>query len=98
MRKKTRRERYLVKITAVWVAVLLTCIVEIVFYTWCTVQCTRLKYEIGRQEKSAAGLAAENKALRIEMARLKSPARIMRIAREKLGMVVPETKQVIVVP
>lgn len=78
--------------------VVMACIVEIFLYTWCSVQCTSLRYEIGRQEKTADRLEAEKKELRIEMARLKSPARIMGIARDKLGMVVPETDQVIVVP
>ena len=98
MKRKTRRDRYTVKITAVWVVVVVACIVEIFFYTWCSVQCTRLRYEIGRQEKTATRLEAEKKELRIEMARLKSPARITRIARDRLGMVVPETDQVIIVP
>ena len=98
VKRKSRRDRYLVKITAVWVVVLMTCIVEIFFYTWCSVQCTRLRYEIGRQEKLTEKLEAEQKELRIEIARLKSPARIIGIARDKLGMVIPETDQVIVIP
>lgn len=98
MIRKSRRDRYIVKITSVWVAVLMTCTAEIFFYTWCSVQCTRLRYEIGRQEKTAIRLGAEKKELRIEMARLKSPARIIGIARERLDMVIPETGQVIIIP
>ena len=98
MRKKSRRDRYNVKITAAWVAVLMVCITEIVFYTWCSVQCLDLKSEIGRQEEIEKNLEAEKKKLRIEIARLKSPARIIGIAREKLDMVIPETDQVIVIP
>ncbi len=98
MRRKTRHDRYIVRVTAVWVAVVMACIVEIFFYTWCSVQCTRFRYEIGRQEKTTEKLEAEKKELRIEMAMLKSPARIMGIARDRLGMVVPKTDQVIIVP
>jgi len=98
MRKKSRRDRYSAKVTAALVVVLITCLVEIFFYTWCSVQCMRLNREIGRQEDVAIGLEAERKKLRIEMARLKSPARIIGIAKEKLGMVIPETDQVIIIP
>lgn len=98
MKKKSRRDRYSAKITAAWVAVLMTCIIEIFFYTWCSLQCTRLKCEIGEQEKTAVSLGVEKKNLRIEMARLKSPARITGIAREQLGMVIPEMGQVIIIP
>lgn len=98
MNRRGRRGQYDVKVTSVWMAVLITCLLEVFLYTWCSVQCTRQRYELGRQEKRAADLAAEKKALRIEIARLKTPARIMGIAREKLGMVMPETNQVIIIP
>lgn len=98
MGKNNRRDRYNIKLMAVGLLVVVVSIVEIYSYTWCTVQCTRLRYEIGRQEKMAVTLAAEEKNLRIELARLKSPARIIEIARERLGMVIPESGQVIIVP
>ena len=56
MRRKARRERYSARITAVWVAIMITCLVEIYFYTWCGVQCMRLKGEIGQQEETAAAI------------------------------------------
>ncbi len=36
--------------------------------------------------------------LKIELARLKSPQRIAKIAREQLGLVTPTPKQTIVIP
>ena len=98
MKRKNRKDRYNVRITAAWVELVVICITEVFFYTWCSVQCLRLKHEIERQEEIAIGLEAEKKKLRIEMVRLKSPARIIGIAREKLGMVIPESDQVIVIP
>ncbi len=97
-KRRRRQDNDNVKFTVAGVLVLLVCITEIFFYTWCSVQCLRLKSEIGRQEEIAVDLEAEKKKLRIEMARLKSPARIIGIARDKLGMVMPETDQVIVIP
>jgi cell division protein FtsL len=93
-----RGDRYNVKITVVWVAVLVACIFEIYFYTWFTVQCRRLKLEIGRLEKQEISLTAEKKDLRIEIVRLKSPARITGIARDELGMIIPGTDQVMEIP
>lgn len=93
-----RGDRYNVKITIAWVAVLVACTLEIYFYTWFTVQSRRLKLDIGRLEKQENSLAAEKKELRIEIVRLKSPARIIGIARDELGMVIPGTDQVMVIP
>jgi cell division protein FtsL len=98
MRGKSGRDRYSVKLTVAWVTVLIVCLLEIYFYTWFTVQYTRLQLDIGQQKKLESSLAAEKKELRIEIVRLKSPARITGIAREQLGMVIPETDQVMVIP
>ncbi len=98
MIKRSGQERYNAKTTAALVAMMMVCIIEIFFYTWCSVQCRCLKYEIGRQERIAAGFDAEQKELRIKLAGLKSPARIIGIARDQLGMVFPATDQIIIIP
>lgn len=71
---------------------------ELLFYTRCRVQYTQIKYDIAKQAEIAHQLSAMQDNLKIELARLKSPRRIAKIAREQLGLVSPSAKQTIVMP
>ena len=70
-------------------------IFELLFYTWCRVQTTRQGYEINGLQAESRQLMLVQKSLKIELARLKSPDRIARIARDTLGLVTPKTQQVV---
>ncbi|OGP74547.1 MAG: cell division protein FtsL [Deltaproteobacteria bacterium RBG_16_50_11] len=67
------------------------------FYVWSRIQVIQLGYEISSALKEGRGLTETNKKLRIEIAALKSYARIERIATEELGMTKPKPDQVIVI-
>ena len=71
---------------------------ELLFYTWCRVQCVQLKYEISKATQKEQRLVALQDNLKIELANLKSPQRIASIAREQLGLVTPTSKQMIPIP
>ena len=71
---------------------------ELFFYTRCRVHYTQIKYDIAKQAEIAHQLSAMQDNLKIELARLKSPRRIAKIAREQLGLVSPSAKQTIVMP
>ncbi|RJP76776.1 MAG: hypothetical protein C4522_17065 [Desulfobacteraceae bacterium] len=71
---------------------------ELLFYTWCRVQCIRTGYRITEEKKKNKELVNLQKDLQVELAGLKSPDRIGRIARERLGLIMPEPKQIIVIP
>ena len=73
-------------------------IVELLFYTWCRVQSTQIKYAIAEQTAAVHQLSAMQDNLKIELARLKSPQRIAKIAREQLGLISPGARQTIVMP
>lgn len=92
--KKTRSSGF----PLVWMVVLIVFFAEIFLYAWCRVHCVGLRYEIGRAEKKAAALESQKKDLRIQMAELRSPARIMAVAEEELGMTMPRTDQIVVIP
>ncbi|MBP2653099.1 MAG: cell division protein FtsL family protein [Firmicutes bacterium] len=51
----------------------------------------RAGYDLVQMKKEAAKVEKENDALRLEIAKLKSPQRIVRIASSELGMVKPQT-------
>jgi len=55
-------------------------------------------YELSRLEQENHDLLRQNDALRVELAALKNPARLERVAREQLGMVSPPAGAVITVP
>jgi cell division protein FtsL len=82
----------------VWALFLMIFLGQLLFYTWCRVQCVRVGYEITQETEYYQRLRALQKALRIELARLKSPDRIARIAKYQLGLSPPRPEQVIAVP
>jgi cell division protein FtsL len=67
------------------------------FYVWSRIQVIQLGYEISNAMKEGRGLAEANKKLRLEIATLKSCARIEKIAVEELRMAKPNPDQVIVI-
>jgi cell division protein FtsL len=67
------------------------------FYVWSRIQVIHLGYEISNAVKEGNGLVEANKRMRLEVATLKSYARIEKIAVEELNMVKPKPHQVIVI-
>lgn len=94
-KKKSSMHR---KFTWVWIAFMALFIIELFSYAWCRVQCIRVGYEIsGAVADHKKELAIRNN-LKIELARLKSPQRVARIAREQLGLITPKPEQTIIIP
>jgi len=67
------------------------------FYVWSRIQVIRLGYEISSALKEEKALTEVNKRLRLEIATLKSYARIEKFAVEELKMAKPKAEQVIVI-
>lgn len=86
------------KFTGVWLAVLLLFVAEFFFYTWCRVNNVGLGYVVASETDKQSKLLAYQNNLKIELARLKSPERIARIAQEQLGLSMPRAEQTIVIP
>jgi hypothetical protein len=82
----------------VWVSVLSLLGVELLGYTWCRVQCTRTDYMITEALARFKELNTRENSLNIELARLKAPENISRMARQKLALGMPEPRQIIWVP
>jgi len=66
-------------------------------YVWSRIQVIQAGYEISNAIKAARVLAEENKRLRVEVATLKSYARIERLAIEELGMSKSRPDQVVII-
>lgn len=84
--------------TGTWVLILSLFIIELLFYTWCRVQCFQVGLAIGQETRKAEDLKTLQNSLKIELARLKAPERISHIARTQLELDLPEPRQVVVLP
>jgi cell division protein FtsL len=89
-KKKTRNP----KVLAACLIFMGLFIIELLFYTWCRVQ----RYEISELAANQERLVMMQDNLKIELARLKSPERITKIAKQQLGLILPTNKQLILVP
>ena len=95
MKRKKKRN---LKQIGLWGFFMAFFIAELLLYTWCRVQCTRLGYEITRSTATQQQRLRLQNNLKIELARLKSPARIATYARERLGLKMPAPEQTMVLP
>ncbi len=98
MKKRAQKNIRKSKLTGVWFVLLLIFIAELFSYTWCRVQCVRVGYEITKETNDNQRIIALQNNLTIELARLKSPERLAKIARHKLNLTRPTPKQVIIIP
>ena len=80
-----------------WLAFMVILVAELLVYTWCRVQYVKTGYEVTEARQEQERLVELHRKLEVEEARLRSPERIMRIARER-GLVMPDSKQVVVIP
>lgn len=92
--RKLRTQRSI----GVWIVLMLVFIMEMLLYTWSRVQCVRLGYGISTAIEQQRELRLLQNNLKIELARLKSPERIAKIATERLGLMTPKPEQTIIVP
>ncbi|MGD9081052.1 MAG: cell division protein FtsL [Desulfobacterales bacterium] len=93
-KKKARNPRIL----AAWLVFMGLFITELFVYTWSRVQCVQVRYEISEITANQEQLVRLQDNLKIELARLKAPRRISKIAKQQLGLVAPTSKQLIIVP
>lgn len=82
----------------VWMLLLVVLISEMLLYAWSRVQCMGLGYEISAAVERQREQMLLQRNLRIELARLKSPDRIAKIAGERLGLVLPKPEQTVTIP
>jgi cell division protein FtsL len=84
-------------IVGIGIALVVVFMAELLVYAWCRVQYVRTGYQITEATAENQRLRELYRKLKLEEARLRSPDRIMRIARER-GLVIPDSKQVVVIP
>jgi cell division protein FtsL len=96
-RKRTKRIAIKSNLLLLFALLLLILIGGSLFYVWSRIQVIQLGYEISNAMKEGRALTENNKKLRVEIAALKSYARIEKLATEELRMAKPKPDQVIVI-
>jgi cell division protein FtsL len=76
---------------------LFLCLAGVGVYMWPRVQVVRLAYRMQASEQHLRELLQERDQLRFEVASLKDPERIYRVATDQLGMSTPRHDQVVIV-
>ncbi len=98
MARKTDKNTGKQKVMVVWIIFMAVFIAEFLLYAWSRVQCVDAGYEISRATHHQQELITLQNNLKIELASLKSPDRIAKIAKKKLGLITPTPKQMIIIP
>ena len=69
---------------------------EAFVFAWCRNHCVQIGYALSETRKEKKRLIEDQEALRVELAHLRSPARIIKISEERLGLSMPRPEQVVV--
>lgn len=86
------------KLVGIWFIFMALFILELLFYTWSRVQCVRIGYELSDATDKQKQLILLQNNLKTEVAHLKSPDRIAKIAKGRLDLIMPKPNQMIVIP
>jgi cell division protein FtsL len=93
--REVDRERHLEMWRSVGVGVFLVAV--LLFSAWQHFELLRHGYRIEEMQKERAGEEEINRHLRLEIDTLRSPARIERLATQRLGMVAPKAEDATVI-
>ncbi|MBU4052941.1 MAG: hypothetical protein KKA41_01120 [Proteobacteria bacterium] len=80
------------------VALLAVFMAELFFYTWVRVGCTRMGYDIILERNENRKHVKTGRCLKIELARLEAPQRIIEKAKQEFGLVIPGSQQIVILP
>lgn len=95
IKKRIKRNPML---TMAWLVLMAVFIGELLFSAWCREQSRIIDSDIIKQTQITERLSGMQDKLKIELAVLKSPKRITRIARDRLGLITPTPQQTMVIP
>ena len=98
MAREVRKNIRKPKTTMIWIIFMAMFIAELLIYTWCRVQYVGIGYEISKADHHLQEHIKLQNNLKVELASLKSPDRIAKIAKNQLGLTTPTPAQVIIIP
>lgn len=92
MEKRKKRELGPIGVS---LGIALPVVMAALFYVWTNVTTVRLGYELSEAAKAHRELLEENRGLRVEVAALKAPDRLARLAKLHHGLAPPQSEQVV---
>lgn len=98
MARKNKKNARSTRIVIIWFIIMAVFIAELLTYTWSRVQCIKSGYEISNENNKNRNLINLKNNLKVELARLKSPERLAKIAKNQLGLKTPTPEQIIIIP
>ncbi len=99
MKTNKKRNRVMTpNVISIGMAMLLLLIAGCFVRTWLGVQCIRAGYDIARAGGEQQRLTNIQENLEVELARLRSPKTLEKVAREKFGLDIPKPEQIVMVP
>jgi len=98
MNRKIRKNPRKLKETGIWIILMFFFISELFLYTWSRFQGVGIGYEITKVAIRQKEFVALQNNLDLELASLKSPARIAEIAKTRFGLKMPTSEQTITIP
>ena len=96
--RKTLKNIYKANATVMSIIFMTIFLGELLFFTWCRVQTIGTGYEISKETQRHQDIINFQNNLKVELARLKSPERIAKIAKNQLGLITPTPEQMIIIP
>lgn len=72
-------------------------VIMALLYVWIRIQVIHLGYEVSKIRKETQELSEQKGLLKAEVETLKAPMRIESVAREKFGMRLPQTDEVVII-
>lgn len=93
----TKKIRELARLTPYGTLVLLVSpvVAAALFFVWSQITTVRLGYALSQAGDAHRVLLEENRGLRIEVAALRAPERLKKLAEERYALAAPATEQVI---
>jgi len=92
VRSRVKKRR---KITLSLFILIAIFICSLIFFVWSRLQITHLGYQISQANSKQQQLLRLNKQMKLEAASLRSLSRIEGIAKNQLGLINPESSQVV---
>ena len=98
MARKTKKNALSTRIVVIWFIIMAVFIAELLVCTWSRVQCRKFGYEISNENNKNRKIITLQNNLKVELASLKSPERLAKIAKNQLGLKTPTPAQIIIIP
>ncbi len=94
---RAEKKKQKTKNSTLWIVLVSFLILELFVITWCRIQFTQTSIEMSSALKEQRKMKLLRDRLIIEQARLKSSKRLIRIASQQSGLIMPSSEQTFII-